>query len=99
MNDDLKQSKKAVALKFDPERDLAPVVAAKGRGFIADKILEIANEYGIPVKEDSDLIQLLYKIDIEEEIPPQLYVVIAEILAFIYKINKSGGIQIDQEIT
>lgn len=83
------RSKKVVALKFDPAKDSAPKMAAKGRGYIADKILEIAKEFDIPIKEDRDLIELLYKIEIEEEIPSELYMVIAEILAFIYKVNKN----------
>jgi len=88
MIDDEKKAKKAVALKYNSEEDTAPMVAAKGRGYVAERILEIANEHGIPIKEDRDLIELLYKLDIEQEIPSELYVVIAEILAFIYKVNK-----------
>jgi flagellar biosynthesis protein len=82
------KAKKAVALKYDPIKDTAPKVAAKGRGYVAQRILEIAKKYDIPVEEDSDLIEILYKLELEQEIPPELYIVIAEILAFVYKINK-----------
>jgi flagellar biosynthesis protein len=88
MIDEEKKAKKAVALKFNPERDSAPSVAAKGRGYIAEKILETAKEHDIPIKDDPDLIEILYKLELEQEIPPQIYVVVAEILAFVYKINK-----------
>ena len=81
-------AKKAVALKFDPGKDTAPSVAAKGRGFIAERMLEIAAEFDIPIKEDPDLIEILYKLELDEEIPAELYVVVAEILAFVYKVNK-----------
>jgi flagellar biosynthesis protein len=88
MQVDEKKTKKAVALKYSPVDDGAPKVAAKGRGYIADKILEVAKEHDIPIKEDSDLIEILYKLDIEQEIPPEIYIVVAEILAFVYKVNK-----------
>ena len=88
MQDKEKRSKKAVALRYDPTKDKAPSVAAKGRGYIAERILEIAAEHNIPIKEDRDLIEILYKIEIDEDIPAELYVVIAEILAFIYNVNK-----------
>ncbi|MFC1855952.1 EscU/YscU/HrcU family type III secretion system export apparatus switch protein [Thermodesulfobacteriota bacterium] len=88
MLDEKKTSRRAIALKYNRESDTAPRVAAKGRGYVADKILEIAEKFNIPVKEDRDLIEILYKLDIEQEIPSELYVVVAEILAFVYKVNQ-----------
>ncbi len=85
------KSKKAVALKFDPKEDSAPTLAAKGRGYIAERILEIAAEHDIPIREDADLIEILYKLELNQEIPTEIYTVVAEILAFIYKINKKVG--------
>ena len=79
--------KKAVALRYDQEQESAPRVVGKGRGAIAEKFLEIAREHGIPVQEDSDLVEVLSKLELDEEIPPSTYVVVAEILAFIYKAN------------
>ena len=78
---------KAVALRYDPLTDKAPVVTAKGEGTIAQKIKELAKEYGVPVEEDPHLANYLMALDLYEEIPPVLYPVIAEILAFIYRMN------------
>ncbi|MEE8484279.1 MAG: EscU/YscU/HrcU family type III secretion system export apparatus switch protein [Nitrospinota bacterium] len=85
-----KRIQKAVALKYEKETERAPKVAAKGKGKIAEKILEIAKEHGIPVHEDADLLEVLSQLDIDQEIPPYLYTVVAELLAFIYRINGEG---------
>jgi flagellar biosynthesis protein len=79
--------KKAVALRYDPEKDRAPKVAAKGTGLIAEKIIELARQNGIPIQEDPALIQILSQLDLNQEIPPSIYLVVAEILAFIYSVN------------
>lgn len=79
--------KKAVALKYDSEKDTAPRVTAKGTGLIAEKILELAEKEGIPVAEDPDLVTALAQLDFNDEIPPELYRAVAEILAFAYRIN------------
>jgi flagellar biosynthesis protein len=84
---DKKKQKKAVALTYRPEKDGAPTVAASGRGKMAEKIIETAREYGIPVKDDPDLVEVLSKLDVTEEIPPNVYVVVAELLAFAYSLN------------
>ena len=78
---------KAVALRYDPLNDSAPVVTAKGQGAIAQRIKELAKEYGVPIEEDQHLANYLMTLDLYEEIPPVLYPVIAEILAFIYRMN------------
>lgn len=80
--------KKAVALRYQPETDGAPKVTAKGKGRIAERIIEIAREHGIPVKDDPDLVEVLSKLDVDAEIPPGLYIVVAELLAFAYGVNK-----------
>lgn len=81
-------NKKAVAVKYDPEKSDAPVVVAKGRGYIAELIIKTAQENEVPLKEDNELIDYLMSLELYEEIPPELYTVIAEILAFIYKSDK-----------
>ncbi|HPA15562.1 MAG TPA: EscU/YscU/HrcU family type III secretion system export apparatus switch protein [Desulfobacterales bacterium] len=83
-----KGPKRAVALRYRPEKDAAPRVTAKGIGNVAEKIVEIAAQHGIPVKEDSDLVSVLSKLDIEEKIPPSVYIVVAELLAFVYSLNR-----------
>ena len=81
----------AVALQYDNERDNAPRVVAKGRGLVAEAILRIAREAGVEIHENADLAAVLSKLDVEAEIPPELYQVIAEILAFVYKLNAEHG--------
>jgi flagellar biosynthesis protein len=79
----------AAAIRYDSERDRAPKITASGRGIIAEKIIELAAEYGIPVKNDPDLIQILSKLEVGTEIPVELYKAVAEILAFVYSINEN----------
>ncbi|GMT42093.1 MAG: flagellar biosynthetic protein FlhB [bacterium] len=81
------KQKKAVALKYSAQKDGAPKLAAKGRGKRADRIIAIAKEHGIPIQQDSDMVEVLSELEIDNEIPPDLYKVIAELLAFIYKVN------------
>ncbi|MCD6238232.1 MAG: EscU/YscU/HrcU family type III secretion system export apparatus switch protein [Thermotogae bacterium] len=76
--------KKAAALGYDPERDRAPKVLAKGIGRLAERIIAVAKEYDVPIYEDSALIDILVKLDYYEEIPEELYKAIAEILIFVY---------------
>jgi flagellar biosynthesis protein len=79
--------KKAVALRYVPTLDRAPKVTAKGSGLLAQKIIELAREHGVPIQEDPVLIQILSQLDFYQEIPPSIYVVVAEILAFVYSVN------------
>jgi len=79
----------AVALKYRTATGRAPKVTARGMGKIAEKIIEIAKEHHIYIHEDPDLVEILSTLDINEEIPPDLYVVVAELLAFVYSLNKN----------
>ncbi len=79
---------KAVALKYKRGKDRAPRVTAKGRGSVAEKILELARLHGVTIEKDSTLLDALYRLEINEEIPEDLYQVVAEILAFVYRMNK-----------
>ena len=80
-------SDKAVALKYKEKEDLAPKIAAKGRGLLARKIIEIAREHGVPIYEDPDLAAVLMGIELGEVIPPELYRAVAEVLAFVYRMD------------
>jgi len=79
---------KAVSLRYDDGEDRAPAVTAKGEGFLAKKIIQLAEENDIPLYQDEDLVELLYTLDLDEEIPPSLYEVVAEIFAFVYRLNE-----------
>ena len=83
------ERKKAVALRYDPEKDRAPVVVAKGKGDLAERIVEIAKREGIPVVEDRELIEALIRIEVFEEIPPTLYEAVAKVLVFIRNVRSS----------
>ena len=78
----------AAALGYDPSKTDAPKLMAKGQGDIADKIIELAKEHNTPIREDRDLVAVLAKLDLDQEIPPELYHTIAELLAFVYRANK-----------
>lgn len=80
--------KKAVALRYRPRKDRAPKVTAKGEGWLAEKIIALARENGIPIREDPALIQILSQLDLHQEIPPETYLLIAEILAYVYRMNQ-----------
>ncbi|MCG8638622.1 MAG: EscU/YscU/HrcU family type III secretion system export apparatus switch protein [Desulfobacterales bacterium] len=79
--------KKAVALRYDRQKEDAPRVVAKGQGKIAQKIIELAKAHDIPIKDDPDLIEVLSSLEIDEEIPSEIYVAVAELLAFVYSAN------------
>ncbi len=83
--------KRAVALKYEPGKDSAPKITAKGTGNIAEKIIELAKEAGVPIKEQADLVEVLSKLDLYAEIPPETYVIVAQILAWVYEVNKKAG--------
>ena len=80
--------KKAVALGYNRSKDNAPRVLASGVGEIANRIIDLAKEHDIPIKEDPDLIEILSKVEVDQEIPPNLYKAVAEIFSFLYKITK-----------
>jgi flagellar biosynthesis protein len=77
----------AVAVRYDP-KDAAPRVVAKGYGTIADTIIRTAREHGLYVHESPELVNLLMQVDLDAQIPPQLYVAIAELLAWIYALEE-----------
>ena len=79
---------KAVSIKYDVDKDKAPKITGFGKGKIAEKILRVAEEHKIPFYEDPSLIDLLAKLNIQSEIPPRLYSVIAEVLSFVYKLDR-----------
>ncbi len=79
--------KTAVALEYERGKDRAPSIAASGRGDVAEKIIKLAKERGIYIQPDPDLAEILAELDVGEAIPPQLYYVVAEVLAFVYNLN------------
>jgi flagellar biosynthesis protein len=86
-----KTTKKAAALRYAQGRDQAPRVVAKGRGKIAEKIVALAHQHNVPLVEDRSLMQLLEALDVDTEIPSDLYQAVAEVLVFVYRLNKKQG--------
>jgi len=82
--------KKAAALSYD-EKDAAPRIVASGKGLIAENIIKTAEKYKVPVFQNNSLVESLLKFEVGSEIPPELYVVVAEVLAFISYIDKVKG--------
>lgn len=79
---------KAVALKYEATKNRAPKVVAKGQGKSAQNIIQLAKEHDVPLKKDENLVELLSKVELDEEVPPQMYKAVAEIFSFLYKLNK-----------
>ena len=88
-----KRHNSAIALKYQPKLDNAPTVVAKGKGKMAEKIIEIARENNIYIHNDPDLIEVLSHLDLNEEIPPDLYIIVAELLAFVYSLNSGQNLR------
>ncbi|MDR3323132.1 MAG: EscU/YscU/HrcU family type III secretion system export apparatus switch protein [Zoogloeaceae bacterium] len=78
--------REAVALAYR-QTDAAPRVVAKGRGLIAEEIIAKAKEHGVYVHESPDLLSLLVQVDLDEHIPSQLYLAVAELLAWLYRLE------------
>jgi len=81
------EPKKAVAIKYNRDKDRAPKVLAKGRNAVADRIIELARNNAVPIYPDKDLVQVLDALEVDFEIPPELYRAVAEVLVFIYSLN------------
>jgi flagellar biosynthesis protein len=77
----------AVALAYAPG-DTAPKVVAKGRGLIADAIIARAREHDVYVHQSAEMVALLMQVDLDDHIPPQLYVAVAELLAWLYRVEQ-----------
>ena len=84
--------RRAVALAYG-ENDTAPRVSAKGRGLLADTIIERAREAGVYVHESRELVSLLMQVDLDQHIPPELYFAVAELLAWLYHLEHGNADQ------
>lgn len=80
--------KEAIALSYDPQKNNGPTIVAKGKGKIAENILEKAAMHEVPVYEDPNLVELLGQLDLNTSIPEELYQAVAEVFAFIYHLDE-----------
>ena len=83
--------KRAAALKYDPEDNAAPMLAAFGEGHVADRIIEAAGAAGVPVLPDPELAELLSRMAVGDDIPPELYEIVARVLIFVGEMDKKYG--------
>ena len=84
----MKKRKQAAALTYDRQSSGAPRVSALGKGKIAENIIEKAKEHNVPIVEDPTLVELLSELNINETIPEELYEAVAEVFAFIYRLDQ-----------
>ena len=81
--------KKAVALRYNPDKENAPRVVASGKGATAENIIKVAELHNLPIQKDEDLVELLSKVEIDREIPEKLYTAVVEVFSFVYKITNT----------
>ncbi|MCT2534507.1 EscU/YscU/HrcU family type III secretion system export apparatus switch protein [Aquibacillus koreensis] len=85
-----KRNRKAVALKYDQEHDVAPKITASGKGYVAETIIQKAEENNVAIQEDPTLVHLLSQLNVNEKIPEELYLAVAEVFAFIYHVDQEA---------
>jgi flagellar biosynthesis protein len=85
--------KSAVALGYNAGSMDAPQVMAKGKGLVAEQIIEEAKNHDIPIQEDPSLVEVLSQLELNERIPEELYQAVAEVFSFVYRLDKKAGEQ------
>lgn len=80
----------AAALHYDPVKPEPPQVLAVGRGLMADEIVRVAKLHGIPMHEDPGLVEALARLDVSDYIPRELYAVVAEVLAYVFRVDSES---------
>jgi flagellar biosynthesis protein len=81
----------AAALQYDPVKPEPPQVVAVGSGFVAEEIVRVAKEHGVPLLEDAALVEALACLDVSEYIPRELYAVVAQVLAYVLHVDRQAG--------
>jgi flagellar biosynthesis protein len=84
----MEEQKKAIALKYEPGKDPAPVVTARGTDALADEILSLAGLHGVPVERDPALLALLMEVPLWEPVPPELYATVAVVFAQLVRLDR-----------
>ena len=91
-------TKRAAAIKYNPGEDAVPILAAFGEGYLAEKIVSVAKESGVPIVPDASLTSMLKKMSVGEEIPTELYEVVAKILLFVSELDRSYGDRLNKAV-
>jgi flagellar biosynthesis protein len=87
---DAQKMRQAAALSYNESKDQAPQVVAKGKGAVAEQIIQRALEAGVPLMESEALANALVKIELDTSVPPQLYLAVAEVLAWVYRLDSEA---------
>jgi len=91
MDENEKRIKQAAAISYDPLENDVPILAAFGEGHMAQKIVEVAKESGVPVLPEPGLTNLLSKLGVGDEIAPEMYDAVAKVLAFVSEVDRTYG--------
>ena len=91
MNENERRTTRAAAISYDPGENDAPVLAAFGEGYVAQKIIEVAKESGVPIMPDPNLTSMLSKLSVGDEISPEMYEAVAKVLAFVSEVDRRYG--------
>ena len=83
----MNQKRKAVVLRYNAQKEDSPRVVAKGEAKTAERIISLAKESGVPIKEDRDLVEMLSQIELDSQIPPKLYQAVAEVFVWLHRIT------------
>ncbi len=81
----------AAALKYDPVGHDAPQLVASGQGLMAEEIIRLAKEHNVPLHEDAQLVEALSRLELTESIPRELYTVVAEVLAYVFRVDAEAA--------
>lgn len=84
------ERKQAVAIKYEQPNNQAPLVVAKGSGIVAEQILAAAKQHAVPVYQNKTLTGMLMAVELDREIPAELYQAVAEVLAYVYRLDQGG---------
>jgi len=98
MGEDAKKVQRAAAISYDPGEHDAPVLAAFGEGHMAQKIVEVAKESGVPIMPDPNLASMLSSISVGDEISPEMYEAVAKVLAFVSEVDRTYGDKVKRGI-
>ena len=85
------QKRQAIAMRYEADVTTAPKVVAKGSGYLAEQILDTARRHGVPVYQNKTLTAMLMAVHLDREIPPELYQAVAEVLAYVYRVDQRLG--------
>lgn len=81
----------AVAIRYDKNKEDAPRIVAKGKGYVAQQLLAVARHHAVPVYQNQTVTQLLMAVELDREIPPELYHAVANVLAYVYRLDSRAG--------